>query len=454
MITNIHVKRIVTIGLMIVLILVTILAGFVEISKQADAAIENLSFKSYCAFTEGIDGTVGTIKDCNGVVLWSEEYSGGAELYNLIGDLKVVHIENSVANRNKEYISNADSYNLMEGAGSLKDTALSLNTTLDYELHKAVYNYMKERGVTNGSALFVDVNTGAVRAAVSLPTADPQIPVEEWENGSLINKNFTVTIPGSTMKVVTGLLLTEMDISVLDRYIHCDGEYIIPEVQESVTCITQQGAHNLTSALGVSCNCYYADCIVNILNRNAEEVKMRLQELGIANEDYSKLMEGGRIWYKGSVAAYDGSNSVESVWSLIGEGMVRISPLDLCKITSGIVNGGVTKEPYILESVTNHEEVVVECYAGKDSKITDSDIAERFYSVWKSAYDTYYGAAYSSEITVAKTGTAEYDNEKGVSKNLVGYLEKQGLVFFIEIADYEESNVMPVEVVNYVCDIT
>lgn len=397
---------------------------------------------------------MGTIKDCNGAVLWSEEKPGGAEVYNLIGDLKVVHTENSIANRNKEYITNADSFKLMKGADSLEDTALHVNTTLDYELHKAVYDYMKESGVKNGSALFVDVNTGAVRVAVSLPAADPDISVEEWEKGSLINKNFSVTIPGSTMKVVTGMLLTEMDDSILDHYVYCDGEYTIPEVQDSVKCITQQGTHNLTSALGVSCNCYYADSIVSILNPNAEKVKMRLKELGIADEDYSKLMEGGKIWHKGSVVSYDGSNSFESVWSMIGEGMVRISPLDICRITSGIVNGGIAKEPYIVETVTNSEEEEVESYTGKDSKVTDADTAEKFYSVWKSAYDTYYGSEYSSEITVAKSGTAEYDNEKGVSKNLVGYLEEQGLVFFIEIADYELSNVMPVEVVNYVCEMT
>ena len=255
------------------------------------------------------------------------------------------------------------------------------------------------------------------------------------------------------MKVITGMLLSEIDPEILEHLVYCDGKYYLPGNQVSVTCITQRGTHNLTSALGVSCNCYYADSVVNVLNPNAEKVKIRLEELGIAAEDYSVLMEGGGIWRKGSTAAYDGSNRFESVWSMIGEGNVRISPLDLCRITSGIVNGGVACEPYLLDSVTDSEGEAVRSYSGEDSVITDSSTAEKFYSIWKSAYDTHYGPEYHSEITLAKSGTAEYDNHKGVSKNLVGYLEEDGLVFFIEIADYEQSHVMPFEVVNYVCEM-
>lgn len=423
------------------------------ISRKADAAIESLSFKAYCTFTETVDGAVGTIKDCKGNVLWADETSVGADIYNLIGDLNISYSENTVSNRNKEYITNADEYDLAEGVKSLENTALDVNTTLDYELHKAIYEYMKSRGITNGSALFVDADTGAIRAAVSLPAADPAVSIEEWGEGALINKNFSATIPGSTMKVITGMLLTEINPKILERFVYCGGKYYLPGNQASVTCITQRGTHNLTSALGVSCNCYYADSIVNVLNTNAERVKVRLEELGISECDYTHELGSGNISCSGSTAAYDGSNSFTSVWSMIGEGDVRISPLDLCRITSGIVNGGMAKEPYILDSVTDSDGEVIRNYSGEDSVITDSNTAEKFYSIWKSAYDTHYGSEYHSEITLAKSGTAEYDNHKGVSKNLVGYLEEERLVFFIEIADYKQSHVMPLEVVNYVCEM-
>lgn len=426
--------------------------GFTSIGKEADTAIENLSFRNYCGFTSDIDGAVGTIKDSQGVVLWSEDKPGTTDTYNLIGDLKAVAAQNTVSYRNKQYITSAEGYDLYEGVISLENSGLDINTTLDYELHKSVYEYMVEKGVTNGSALFMDAKTGAIVCAVSLPAADPTVEISQLPEGALINKNFATTIPGSNMKVITGLLLTEIEPSILKHEVYCDGSYELPR-GSSITCITRRGTHNLESALGVSCNCYYADSIVNILDQNADTIKGRLEELGISTQSAGKVMKGGKLTYTSSMAAYAGDGSFESVWAMIGEGKVMMSPLDMCRIVSGIVNDGTGKMPYIIENVTNSEGEIIDSYSAEDSHITDAETAETFYAIWKSAYDKYYGTEYHSEITFAKSGTAEYAN-KGVSKNLVGYLEEQGLVFFIEIADYEESQLMPYEVVNYVCDMT
>lgn len=451
MIKKIHVKRCIVLVCMIVLMVSVVSVGFLQLGKKADAAIETLSVNDYCEFAEDEEGAVGVIKDQNGDILWAADFVTDASAYNLVGELKRVLAENTIASKNKEYLTSAESYNLWKGSESLQDSALNVNTTLDMKLQKDVYDYMRAHGVTDGSVLLVDADTGAIRCAVSLPAADPRTPFNELEDGALINKNFTTTIPGSVMKIVTGLLLTEIYPEILEHATYCDGTYEFAENKKPITCITARGSHNLMSALGVSCNCYYADAIVNLLNTNKEVVKERLEALGISCESVKKIMEGGNLSYIGSTAAYTGENSFESIWSLIGEGEVQMSPLDICRIVNGIVKGGTAKTPYLLENVTDAEGSVIEDFTGKNSKITERETAEQFYEIWKTAYDTYYGNDYHSDITVAKTGTAEYAN-KSSSRTLAGYLEEQNLVFFVEIGDFETSRVMPVKVINYICE--
>ena len=56
----------------------------------------------------------------------------------------------------------------------------------------------------------MEAGTGKIRAAVSLPGAVAD-GVEGLPEGALLNKNFLSVTPGSTMKIVTTLLLNELD---------------------------------------------------------------------------------------------------------------------------------------------------------------------------------------------------------------------------------------------------
>lgn len=441
-----------------------LLGGLFFLVRNSQTAISSMSYKKYSDWTGNEGNTIGKVLDANGKLLWSVDFAGYEDTYSIIGNPECVLNENTVAVRLQSELFGCSDYSIWEGVDSLEDTGRDICVTLDHERNSDIYYYMKENGVKKGSALVMDASTGAIKVCVSLPAADPSDDVEEMADGALLNRNFATTISGSTLKTVVTLLLLEQGETVENEIYICNGSHTL-EDGTSVTCITKQGSHDLTSALGVSCNAYYAYMINKYLDTNGNEVAKRLEELGFVvgtKEDRETAsLDASGITFKKSLVNYKGDGGFTSTWALIGEGDVQVSPVQMARIVSAMVHGGEAAEPYLLESVGNGESA--ESYQlesvgnGADAgahavvkeQLIEKETADKMYQIWKEAFEEYYSdEEYSGKITVAKTGTAEYDGGKS-SKLLVGYLEERDEVFFIEICDYD-GGLKPADVANYI----
>ena len=391
---------------------------------------------------------MGKIIDSTGTELWSMDFPGYEDTYSIVGELKTNYsAENTVAVQYADVLMGTDSYSLISGSRSLSDAGQDITLTLSHDLSERIYSYMKENGVESGSALLTEAGTGRILAAVSLPGASPYAALDDLEDGALLNKNLSATIPGSTMKIVTSCLLAAQRGEDLQQdVVDCNGSYHLAE--GDITCVTQRGKQDITRALGYSCNVFFGQQITRILDAAPENTCARLEQLGFHKEGEEISLD--RLHRTTSSTGYNGDGSFSGTWSLIGQGTTQVSPIDMVRVVSALVNGGVSFEPYLIEYITDAEGTVTETHEIKTKELMSSDTAQQICEIWRDAYDVYYSdELYDNRITMAKTGTAQY-GDGSESSLLMGYIEESDMAFYVEIKNREGVQISPADVINYV----
>ena len=422
--------------------------GIVLLAKGGEEAVSELGYDRYVEWADGADIHVGKITDSAGVKLWSMDFPGYEDTYSIVGELKTNYsAENTIAVQYSDVLMGKDAYSLSSGAASLSDAGQDITLTLRHDLSERIYNYMKENGVKSGSALLTEAGTGRILAAVSLPGASPYTAVDELEEGALLNRNLRTTIPGSTMKVVTSILFAaQCGEAVAEETVQCTGVY--PLANGDITCVTQQGVHNITEALGYSCNVFFGREIIKILDADPDRTWENLEQLGFQKKSSEVPLD--RLHRTASSAGYSGDGSFSGTWSLIGQGTTQASPVDMVRIVSALVNGGVCSEPYLVEKITAVDGEVTQQHKAKTEQLMSSETARQIYETWVGAYDAYYSEKnYDDRITMAKTGTAQY-SDGTESSLLMGYIAQTDTAFYIEINNREEAQISPADVINYV----
>lgn len=287
--------------------------------------------------------------------------------------------------------------------------------TIPYSVQSAVYNYMGKHNI-DGTCVAFEPKTGAVTCLVSNNAA------RDWYR---INENLGTSRPASTFKVLLCALLEEQGVDTSALHYSCQGTYRLKDGEE-IRCAGKKahGAKMSTEdALGVSCNCFFAQAIEEHLNW--DQTAELMQGLGIqvngAGKGEHRL---GQLERNGSTAALSGGEKLFSdVWSLLGEGKTSTSPVDMVQWCAAIVNEGSVVEPCLVKA-ERRDKVR---YFGVST-------AQRVYEQWKSAYENNYDhKIYSDLITVAKTGTDQVDSKGNEAYTLVGYSEELDTAFYIRI---------------------
>lgn len=420
-------------------------------ANGGERAVTALGYDRYINWAEGSPVYIGKILDVDGKELWTREFPGYEDTYSIVGELETNYLaENTVAVQYSDVLMGTDTYNMIKGEKSLSDAGQDISLTIRHDLSASVYEYMKESGVKSGSALFTEADTGRILAAVSLPGASPYAAINELEDGALLNKNLRVTIPGSTMKVITTLLLASRCGEGLgNEMAECTGSFSL--VNGDITCVTQRGWHNIDSALGCSCNTFFAEEIISRLDTDVERTWNDLERIGFSVEE-GREIPLDRLRRMSSSTSYNGDSSFSGTWSLIGQGTTQVSPIDMVRVVSAVTNGGVAAEPYLVENIRTVDGIITESHVVQKSEIISEETAQQVNEIWRRAYNTYYPKAlYNEEITMAKTGTAQY-SDGSESSLLLGYIENSDVAFYIEIKDWAEARISPADVVNYALD--
>jgi penicillin-binding protein 2 len=254
--------------------------------------------------------------------------------------------------------------------------ARSIYSTIDLEFQAAVEQALADAIETHplaqaGSAVVLDVNTGAIRAMASYPDYNPNIfdPLRvnsEVELGRVLNDPGRPLLnrvtqgeypAGSTFKLITfsaavnsGLYTPETRYTSTGTWNRLGDSFIKRDWLEG-----GHGTVSLSQALVVSCNSCFYDAGFNleqadpfILPNTARAfgfgeptgVEGLPENSGLIPDPDWKLENVGEGWVPG-----------DSVNMAIGQGFVLVTPIQMARIIAAIANGGTMYKPTVIDRI-------------------------------------------------------------------------------------------------------
>jgi penicillin-binding protein 2 len=221
---------------------------------------------------------------------------------------------------------------------------IELNLSIDDRIQLV---FAKEIGNRNGAGVMLDVNTGAVIALYSSPVFDQGHITGSFKNASypLINRTMMGYAPGSTFKLVTALAALELGIITPDTKFDCPGYYDAGGRRwlcwKHGVLGDGHGKIALNEAIKSSCDVFFYQLakkvgLVNIIRY--------AHMLGF--DEYTGIDLDSET--KGNLPKT--KTEGELLNSVIGQGEVLATPLQLARAYGAIVNGGKLYRPQIVNA--------------------------------------------------------------------------------------------------------
>jgi len=318
-----------------------------------------------------------------------------------------------------------------------------------------------------GAIVVMDPRDGRLLSLVSHPGVDPMyfvkgFPPKEWEKirkdekHPLLNKAFSAYPPGSTFKVVTAMAALEKRVVTPATTFFCKGYYRLGRRIFRCWRSWGHGEVNLVKALEVSCDVYFyrvgEEVGIDYLSRMARACGLgRPTGLGFPGEKAGlvpdrawKMRVFHEPWQKG-----------ETLNVAIGQGALKVTPLQLAKLLSAVVNGGTLYRPWcVVQLLDPYGEVVDEFRPQEDGKLPVKP--RTLYYVKKGLVAAVNGkegtgrAARMEDITVGgKTGTAQVVGmKKRIHSKKLPYL-KRDHAWFMAFAPAEKPEIVIVVFVEH-----
>lgn len=233
--------------------------------------------------------------------------------------------------------------------------------TIDRKLQQATEAAF---GETSGSAVVMDVRTGAVLAMASLPGFNPSlfargISGQEWisllqnPHHPLQNKSIKGQYPpASTFKIVTALAALRAGIANPGTSVNCNGSFKFGNREFRCWKRDGHGRVDLKKALKESCDVWFyqigLELGIDRLSQMAFDLGLG-ESLGFPLEYEKSGLVPTRQWKKKRFGSrwYDG----ETVIAAIGQGYVLTTPLQLASMMATVVNGGTVLRPQVVRRV-------------------------------------------------------------------------------------------------------
>lgn len=268
-------------------------------------------------------------------------------------------------------------------------------------------------GNNKGGAAIVDIHTGAVLALYSNPAFDPKHIRNVFGNPDhpLMNRALSSFAPGSTFKLITALAALEMGIIDPHTKLECHGSYAFGGRVWHCWKHEGHGAIDMHDAIMHSCDIYFYQLA---------------QKVGLSNIiKYAKMLGIGEatgidldVESSGRLPSIKGSSPGVLLNTVIGQGVVQVSPLQLANAYATMINGGELHIPRLVSG-----EVIVR----KNNPFKRSSIdflMQALYDVVNTEGGTaYYGRSNIIEAA-GKTGTAQVaglDKKKKDNAWFAGY---------------------------------
>ncbi len=303
-----------------------------------------------------------------------------------------------------------------------KDLRLTIDADLQHTVEEALRKYAGAirdhrtgRPKTKAAAIVLDVYTGEVLAAVSIPDFDPnELTPGRWKAYNANESGEHVLIdralnglypPGSTFKLVTAASALEngVDLTYVCRHREQNVRWQAEGRNWSrrwITDLEEMGAHgsvDLPKAIRVSCNVYFA-------HLGLELGQDRLHETAADKFKLTNIPPAKRLAEDLPDSAY-------------GQGRILVTPLEMARVVAAIANGGIMMKPQFVRDIRLGDEVVQEFAPIEMGRPISSSSARALRKMMAdvTAGGTGRGVFSGLKVSVAgKTGSAENDHADGM----------------------------------------
>ncbi|MCI8497648.1 MAG: penicillin-binding protein [Clostridiales bacterium] len=275
---------------------------------------------------------------------------------------------------------------------------------------------------TGGSAVVVNVHTGAVLAVATYPGYDINsfnkdfLKLRDDPDKPLMNRALTGTYqPGSTMKPSVALGALQDGVIVPSSTVSCGRVYRYWEnVGFTPTCLSAHGSLDVTHAIQKSCNIFFYDVgrrlTITRMNYYARQLGLGVKT-GIELEESPGILAGKE--YSDSIGAtWTDGNTVQAA---IGQLDNSFTPIQIALYAATVANGGTRYQAHLIQSVESYDfsKTVVEEQVNVLNEVTIDKqwfdvVKQGMYMVCNEPGGTIYRHFGNYPIKIgAKTGTSE-----------------------------------------------
>lgn len=370
-----------------------------------------------------------------------------------------------------QYLRGTNGYDavMVDAAGVRSDAGLrglpptpgrNLRTTIDLKVQVAgeralaasiarVQRTAEGRDARAGAFVAIDPNTGEVLALGSFPTFDPNWFVQpgranarkverlvdpDNRRAPMLNRAMSGTYPaGSTFKAITAIAAMEEGYAKPDTPIGCPPSMDILGTKFPNNTDRHLGAIDVRTALEVSCNTYFYKLALHFYNDPGSPLQAWASRFGLGTA--TGIDVPGEA--DGLVPTPEWKDNVESdLWSdldrvwkpgdsvnlSIGQGDLKVTPLQMANAYATIGNGGTVYTPHLVKGIEEQNGRVAVAIPPKKARTLDLDpfylaaVREGLGRVNTGGNGTATAVFGTFEQTSAgKTGTAEKNRQTDIA---------------------------------------
>ena len=319
----------------------------------------------------------------------------------------------------------------MDGAfDSLPVPGKRLMCTIDARLQAFAEELMEGKV---GAVVAIEPATGEILVMASSPTYDPDELVGRERGNNymrmLYNKRqplFNRAVkakypPGSTFKLVQGLVGMQEGVLTPETKYPCHGGYSVGRVHQG--CHEHYSPLDLRSAVAQSCNAYFCYVFRDIIdNRKYGSVKEGIEVWGdyVRSFGYGRKLDsdflGEGPGYVPDRAFYDkryrGSWNSLTVLSLsIGQGELGCTPLQMANLAATVANRGYYYIPHIIKQIEGQDSIDRRFYEKHYTKVDPRYFEPIVEGMWRGVNVPGAGTSWRAFLpgldVCGKTGTAQ-----------------------------------------------
>lgn len=360
------------------------------------------------------------------------------------------------------YTKYEDYYDAADGC----NVTLTIDTTVQYYLEKNLRQAVESYGVRGGAAsIAMDPKTGEILGLVSLnnfdlndyqavsETIQERIDAEEdpvvqesllsaarqdqWHNKAVED----MYEPGSTFKPITIAMALEEGAVTMDSSFYCGGVFAVPgDTNEGRHCwrLSGHGMQTLTQSLQHSCNV----ALIQIAQLvGAEKFYEYVEAFGFREKTGIELSgEAGSLWWDTALFT-DPYNQTQLAAASFGQ-TFNITPLQLVRAMSCVVNGGYLMQPYLVKEVTDANGVTV---SKNEPKVVRQVLSEETSANMRTMLEAVVGDPVDGTGKNAYVAGYRVGGKTGTSTNTVEEArsgQKKYIVSFIGIAPADDPKIV------------